>query len=280
MEICINEWSLTGQYTSEQEYIDKGLFPVIEVLRSMESSPYQCYIISTLYGCYVTPTHTLYRILTDTKSRQSDEIRRFKSLLISKLSVGPYWDMAPKHSATDLFLMDTKDVGGTSLAEACERDQTILSFWHIDFVNPQINIQKNKVVIPLQNIFNIASYIEYRWERGDISFQGYITFQCRYSKLDFSYIDTKEGFSLISIADEALFADAFRMFREMSWAEIRKLDGFDYKEYTNVQKNSIAILKSRKVHKFRIGQKYRCFGEENKGVFHVLMFDLTHKLSD
>ena len=77
-----------------------------------------------------------------------------------------------------------------------------------------------------------------------------------------------------------MFADAFRIFAELSWADIYNSEGLDYKEYTNKQKDSFAIFRSKKIFKFRITQKYRCSGEVVNGVFHVLMFDLTHKLSD
>ena len=77
-----------------------------------------------------------------------------------------------------------------------------------------------------------------------------------------------------------MFADAFRIFAELSWADIYNSEGLDYKEYTNKQKDSFAIFRSKKIFKFKITQKYRCFGEVVNGVFHVLMFDLTHKLSD
>ena len=74
--------------------------------------------------------------------------------------------------------------------------------------------------------------------------------------------------------------DAFRIFAELSWADIYNSEGLDYKEYTNKQKDSFAIFRSKKIFKFRITQKYRCSGKVVNGVFHVLMFDLTHKLSD
>lgn len=280
MDICINELSLSGQYTSEQEYIEKGLFPMVEVLRGMDSSPYECYMISTLYGCHITPTDTLYSLLTASKLRQSDEIRRFKSLLAKKLSIGPYWDLAPKHSVTDCFKMGTKEIGGTSLAESCERDKVILSFSHNEFAGHCVEIFKNEFSVLLRNLFSITNLVELMREQGDISFKQYLAFQSRNSKLDFTKIDEREGFALISTQEESLFADAFRMFRELSWEDIRKPSGLDYKEYTNKQKDSVTILKSKRIHKFRIGQKYRCFGEEINGVFYVLMFDLTHKLSD
>ena len=43
MDICINELSLTGQYTSEDECIEKGLFPIIELLRQMEQDSCSLY---------------------------------------------------------------------------------------------------------------------------------------------------------------------------------------------------------------------------------------------
>ena len=77
-----------------------------------------------------------------------------------------------------------------------------------------------------------------------------------------------------------MFADAFRIFAELSWADIYNFEGLDYKEYTNKQIYAFAMFRCKKIFMFRITQKYRCSGKVVNGVFHVLMFDLTHKLSD
>lgn len=272
---------MTGQYATQEECIRKGIFPMIEILREIEHSSSTLYKTYSLYTCKATNKgDTLHDILINSRTRSRDEVRRFK-LLLSKIFAEPYWEDAPKHSRTDLYMMGSTPVSGTSLAEACERDKLILSFVHEEFCSGNIEVLKNKVTsIFLVSFSQREEYIEMLRVRGIISFQTYVNFVYQDSKLNFSSIDGHNGFNLIAEEDETLFLDAFRKFNQLSWAEIYQSDGLDYKEYTNTQKETISIFHSKKIHKFRISQKYRCFGEVINGVFHVLMFDLTHKLSD
>lgn len=81
MDICINELSLTGQYTSEDECIEKGLFPIIELLRQMEQDSCSLYKTYSLYNSVATVSGTtLHDILVGKLTRQRDEIRRLKLL--------------------------------------------------------------------------------------------------------------------------------------------------------------------------------------------------------
>lgn len=281
MDICINELSLAGQFASEDECIQKGLFPLIEILRQIEQSPCLLYKTYSLYSCVATITGgTLHDILVGKQTRQRDEIRRLK-LLFAKLFSNPYWEDSPKHTAKDLYLMNGKPVAGTSLAEACERDKMLLSFIHRDFLGPSIEIVKNTVtIITLHNFFESKGYMLHLWTENIISFEEYVKYIYRNSKIRFDLIDKNNGFELISESDKPLFADAFRTFAELSWEDIYNSAGLDYKEYTNKQKETITAFRSKKIFKFRVTQKYRCFGEVLNGVFYVIMFDLTHKLSD
>ncbi len=69
----------------------------------------------------------------------------------------------------------------------------------------------------------------------------------------------------------------------MSWNDISISDGLDYKEYSpNKENNWFKNTKfsDKKIYKFRVTQKYRCFGYRELDTFYVLMFDIEHKISD
>lgn len=281
MDICINELSLTGQYASKEDCVDRGISPMVGVIRRLEES---CDIVlykhTSLYQRMATNSDTLHALLTGNFSREKDEIRKFK-LLLAKLFTDPYWENSPKHSFIDVYLMSGKNVTGSSLAESCERDRSIISFIHDEFKDISIIVMKNATEqIELDNFFYEQNCIGVMWQRGNMSFEKYICCKYRGSKLNFSQIDPGDGFNLLTVENETLFEDAFRLFDQLSWTQIIVSDGLDYKEYTNKQKEKIAIFKSKKIYKFRITRKYRCFGHVENGVFYVLMFDLTHKLSD
>lgn len=80
-----------------------------------------------------------------------------------------------------------------------------------------------------------------------------------------------------------MFKSTFGKFESLSWQQIATDDGLDYKEFSKNKKTSAYFSDDEwcyGIHKFRIDQKIRCFGNTINGIFHVLRFDLDHKLSD
>lgn len=279
MDICLNEWSLEGQFASETECLEQAVYPLLDVLRRMERAAHVLYKTYTLYERRVTPSVTLHALLTGCTSRDRDELRRLKTLL-ARLFDHPYWEDAPRHSGADDYTCCGVPAGGTSLAEACERDRLLLSFLHPAFSALSVEVRKNGTGVELGNFHECGGYMETLRRRGAIAFADYVRFRYGRGKLNFDRLAGKSGFGLLTAREEAEFEDAFRLFDTLSWTEIYVYDALDYKEYTNARKDSIALFRSKKIYKFRTSGKFRCFGEVSGGVFYVLLFDLTHKLSD
>jgi hypothetical protein len=279
MEVLINELSLKGQYNSEKQFIESGITPFVSVLRDLNHERDVIYKKSDLYNYNITSAQTLYGLLSGNVSREYDVIRKFKSLLFQFLFDEPYWEYEQKHSLDDSYLFAEKELKGSSLAEACERDRVIISFHSEDFNSKKISILKNDSEdIVLDNLFDKGHCNELNWERKNIGIEEYCINRFKGNKLDFSQIDKTNGFSLLKKEDESLFIDGFRKFTELSWQQIGVDDALDYKPYPDNGK----VFKDVpcKIHKFRISRKYRCFGYVDNGIFYVLRFDLEHKLSD
>ncbi len=69
----------------------------------------------------------------------------------------------------------------------------------------------------------------------------------------------------------------------MTWKDILLSDGLEYKQYKPNRKNDwFRDNKYSKIdiYKFRVTQKYRCFGYRKGDVFHILRFEVDHKISD
>jgi len=276
MEILVNELSLNGQFSSVDYFIKFGLIPFVKVLNDIEPQSNSLYKKYDFYQAKITPHHTIHNTLTGNISRQYDEIRKFKSQL-AKLFDNPYWEDNPKYSANCIYLYNGNNVCNSSLAEACERDKIIVSFYHNDFKTIQLSVFKNKYKIEIDNLFEQGHFAQIAYQRNLMSFEIYCSKIFSNSKLNFSKIDSKKGFSLIRKEEESLFYDGFRKFTSLSWQQIFVDDALDYKEYNN--KNYFKNIKE-KIYKFRISQKYRCFGYVENSTFFVLQFDLEHKLSD
>lgn len=276
MEILINELSLSGQFDSVEHFVLTGLKPFIKVINDIDYRSDSLYKKSDFFQAKVTPQHTIYDTIIGNMSRQYDEIRKFKSQL-TRLFDNPYWENNPKHSTSNVYLYNGKNVCGFSLAEACERDSIVISFHHNDFKSTHLSIYKDEYEIIIDNLLEHGQFTEISYQRNCIPFYLYCKKIFLNSKLNFTEIDSKEGFAVINKDEEPLFLSGFKKFSELSWTQIFVDDALDYKEYNNKRyfKNV-----AEKIYKFRISRKYRCFGYVKNNVFFVLQFDLEHKLSD
>jgi hypothetical protein len=193
--------------------------------------------------------------------------------LAKLLDQPPYWEDKAKHSANSVYLFNGKNVCGFSLAEACERDKIVISFNHEDFKSIQLLIFKDGDEVQLDNLFEYGHYTQISYQRNLITFEEYCRKVFLMSKLDFTKIDAKKGFSLVLKDDEPSFYNGLRKFSELSWVQIFNDFGFDYQEY----KSGLNNIKG-KMYEFKISGKYRCFGYPKGDVFFVLRFELEHKL--
>ena len=277
-EILINELSLSGQFVSVDEFITGGaLLDFAALLKEINNTDVLLYKKYDFFGSKITKNMSIHDVLVGAISRQFDEIRKFKTGLAC-LFENPYWEDDQKHNVNYAYRYKGNCVSGQSLAEACERDKIVISFMHPDFPSGNLVVIREETEFLLDNLLKEEDYFEIARNRNIISFKDYCIKRFIGGKLDFSRISKKEGFSLITRKEENLFLDGFRKFVSLSWTEIGKDEGLDYKEY-NDRKGHFKSFNS-KIHKFRISRKYRCFGYEEHGIFHVLLFDLTHDLSD
>ncbi|MDR0321286.1 MAG: hypothetical protein LBI28_07265 [Treponema sp.] len=277
-EVLINELSLTGQFNSVDEFITGGaLLKFNAILNEIKGPDVLLYKNYQFFESMTTDGISIHDILVGTISRQYDEIRKMKTSL-SCLFEESYWENGQKHSPDVLYLFNNNCVTGQSIAEACERDRIVISFFHRDFSSCCLSILRENTEITLDNLSGETDYIEVARERNLITCEKYCIRKFKDTKLDFSTIDPNEGFSILKKEDEKLFIDGFRKFTELTWSQINVDNGLDYKEYNATQK----YFKSygKKIHKFRISRRYRCFGYVEQDVFHIIVFDLEHKYSD
>ncbi|KPV58169.1 hypothetical protein QJ48_18180 [Paenibacillus sp. A3] len=77
---------------------------------------------------------------------------------------------------------------------------------------------------------------------------------------------------------------SFEFFVELSWDDIGRSDGLQYKPYSPSSKHNDWFRNSpytgKDIYKFRTSQKYRCFGFRENEVFFVLRFERDHEYSD
>jgi hypothetical protein len=276
MQILFNELSLTGQFPDQEAFIADGLLPFVGVLKEMQEVSVRLLKKSDAWDRRITPTGTLYSLLVHNTLRTSDEVRRLKSAIVD-LTREPFWDSDSKQDADATYLLDGADIRGSSPAEACERDNIVVSFVLSSASVDPLNIVRNGITVPLTNLTRSGKLTELLWADHQISFKSYLNARFSGGKLDFSRVDERMDFYKIHAPEQSLFVDTFRKFESLTWDQIHADRGLVYKEYHDI----IDMRhRDRKTHKFRVSQKFRCHGYRERDVFVVIGFETDHKLSD
>jgi hypothetical protein len=276
MQILFNELSLTGQFTDQDAFVRNGLLPFVGVLKEMQGFSTLLLKKNDVWSKMITPTSTLYSLLVNNPLRQFDEVRRLKSA-IADLTKEPFWDSESKQDPDSTYLLDGADIWGSSPAEACERDKTVVSFISSAASSDPLNIIRNGKNMSLLNLTFSGKLTEILWANNHISFELYLKSRHSGGKLDFSKVDDRMGFSGIQSDEQSLFIDTFRKFEELTWDQIHTDRGLDYKEYDGIIGES---YRGKKTYKFRASEKIRCHGYREKDSFVVIGFETDHKLSD
>jgi hypothetical protein len=276
MQVLFNELSLTGQFSDQDSFVRNGLLPFVGILKEMQGFSTLLLKKSDVWEEMITPTITLHSLLTNNVFRKSDEVRRLKSA-IADLTKEPFWDSDCNQDADSTYFLDGTDIWGSSPAEACERDKIVVSFVSSSTSVTPLNIIRNGISIPLLNLTCSGELTELLWANDQISFESYLKAKFSGSKLDFSMVDDKMGFSGIQASEQSLFLDTFRKFEELQWEQIHTDKGLDYKEYHETISTSYRGVKT---YKFRASQKFRCHGYRKNDSFVVIGFETDHKLSD
>lgn len=281
--IIINELSLNGQFSDSLDFWKNGMPSFHKAFQDTLSFGIK-YLFKRgdFYGAKATPNKTLHELLIAPETRIIDEARRYKSTLARAIN-DPFWDNESQQDSNAHYLVDKKDVSGSSVAEAATRSDCLLSFIKSQYEKHPIVVTKGNETIEVGNIWKEKQLYSILFERGELSLEKYITIRFTEGKLNFKYIDSSNGFSLIDNENQNEFIDSFRKFEELDWSKIATDKGLDYKSYKKNNKSKDYFsqeLWKKGIMKFRITKRNRCFGYVEDGTFYVLRFDLDHELSD
>ncbi len=278
----MNELSLEGQFVNLEDFLD-SLKVMIVVQKVMDAAQIRLLKHYNLTNEKVTESHTLHQVLTDNSVKTTNEIRRFKMYLKRLLSDPAFWHESQIHKETDNYIFKhTEKKYDYSLAEACERDRKVLSFDNERYREDILEVQKNGMKMTLLNFHNPYTLSETLYEENLINENDYCKFRFYNTNLSFDKLDDKYAFEILTNEEKRTFISTFKMFSEMSWEDILKHDGLDYKPYTPPGESWFehTPFAYKKIYKFRTSQRCRCFGYREEDVFFVLRFERDHKISD
>jgi len=270
MEVLINELSLSGQFKNEDEFLDSfdSVLKMIKLIDRLNFSLLKEY-------SFFQSAVTVHSKLDDFLKLRTDRARKMKQFLLKLAYSPPYWNENQRHNCFDTYSYNLSNICNTSLAESCERDSIVLSFLHNDFLKNNLVVQKNANDMDVYNLIDKYHFLEYMLSISHIEPLKYCQLKFENSNLNFSYLENDYGFNLLETSQQVdEFITSFKQFVQMSWRDIISSDGLQYKRYNGRE------FGNKTIYKFRITQKYRCFGYREGNEFFVLRFEIDHKMSD
>ena len=284
MDFIVNECSLEGQFEDYEDFVKNALDDFAEILAEIRLFPKSKLLKkSDLYAAKVTKTATLMDIIFSSRAKVDDRVRRVKNRMAALINEPVFWDSEQYHQSTSLYYFSDRDVSGTSIAEAFAREAGLLSFKrHSLYAKDTLIVSDAYKKRQVFNVFEPNRLARCLYSSASITFEEYVRNSLN-SKLNFSEVDSDEGFCLISPELESVFEATFMKFESLRWSDILADNGLDYKKY-NKNKETDRFFSAEQwrkgIFKFRVNQVIRCFGRQENGIFFVYKFDLNHKMSD
>lgn len=171
MEVIINDFSLDGQFSDEEEFVDslyENTLPMLSDLEKLKATILRSY---NSYESKVTNEKTLHELLI---TRGSPEITKLKGQLQKMFFEEPFWEDSLK-SVEDIYeCVFTEKKSQFCLAEALERDIPVLSFEHENFRESTIEIIKNNESAYIKNLYNKEVMLQILREYGVITHLDFI----------------------------------------------------------------------------------------------------------
>ena len=275
MDILLNELSLKEQFTSENDFLDnlEEILPIVKIIEKLKFTLLKNY---TFFNSKITRAQTLSQVMNTKDNR----VRKLKSSLLKLSNNPPFWETEQKHScANDSYTFNFNNVCGTSLAESCERNKFILSFTHNDYLKNNLIVTKNNNEINIFNIIDKNFFLDYIFSLDKITPLEYCELRFNNTNLNFTLLDKNNSFNLLNTTQIKEYISSFIKFSSMTLNDIKSDGGFKYKSYDGTWFKNTVHFKAN-INKFRITQKYRCFGYTKETIFYVLRFEIEHKISD
>lgn len=275
MEILLNELSLEGQYISIEDFVSTALTPMLKVLKEIDSLKQLLLKSDDIFNNFITKEINFGELISKPLSIHRDEMRKLKRS-IDKLSTEPFWNNTMKQTDSS-YIWNEENIWGTSLAEAAERDKTVVSFLNSRFEDKNFEIIKDSDPIRITNITEKGDLPETLWQQDKIDFGQFVTSKFIDGKLNFSSFIDMNNFMSIDKKEQSLFLDTFRKFEELEWNQILKDQGLNYKPFHD---SIPGYSGTHPLKKFRASRLIRCHGYRDSDTFFVLMLEVDHSLSD
>lgn len=282
MEFILNEESLTGQFTTVENFLKslKNNIRCFQIIRKSGDN-----IISkteNFYDQYVTSD----KRICDLRSCQcSEELLAFQFQLEQEIYSLPHWDKDPKHDLSEIYWWNGRDMTATGMAEAVERDHMLLSFDMDKFRDCALHILINNAEKVVQSIYTPQYLVKMVGTQLQLQRDDILKIRYEGTRIDCSSIEREYGADTVDAYQLHLIMDSMDKFiNHATWEDIARDDGLEYKKYTPGSPKydwyNGSMYRNKQIMKFRASSVLRVHGYRKGDRFRVLRFEPDHKQSD
>ncbi|MCM1174276.1 MAG: hypothetical protein NC341_04405 [Blautia sp.] len=280
MDFILNEESLKGQFDSIQSFLESldsnvKCFKLIH--KNCENNIYKT---SDFYKCYITRD----KQISDLKAEPcNDSLMRFQIQLDEEIRTAPYWDEDPEHDISKAYYWNGEDISATSIAEAARRNVPLLSFKSELFTDCRLDVSFESEEYSIASIYS-PQYLAGHFSK-ELSLDGDDLLKIRYegTLIDCTFLEKKYGSSILEKNEYCSLLSSLDKFIQLSWNDIEKDDGLEYKKYKPSSKENWfrnSPFCQQTIMKFRFSDVLRAYGYRHDNRFRLLRLERDHKKSD
>lgn len=162
MDIVVNDYSLQGQFSNPEEFIESLIDSTIPILDLIKEKKYYLWKKSNFYSSPICYKETLYTILRHMPSHPA--IQKIKMNLIELTRNEPFWDVnsiSPTIGDSSDFQCEYSHEYPSCFSEVYHRNAMLLSFVHPNFTIEEVPISIHGSTHIILNACNLHSFSEH-----------------------------------------------------------------------------------------------------------------------
>lgn len=282
MEFILNEKSLHGQFESIEDFLKslENNIKCFQIIKKDESNTISK--IKDLYKCDITADK---KLLDLRECACVDSLLAFQFALEQEIYTLPFWDGDPAHDLNEIYTLENNDVTATGIAEAVEKDQSLVSFASVKYMDRQLTVYKNADAVIVHSMYSPKYLVESVGERLKLDRDDILRIRYENTRIDCSNLEKRFGATCLEQNEfEEVMSSMDKFCKHESWETIDVDDGLEYKKYKpNSPKNNWfngTMYQHKTIMKFRASSVLRIFGYRKGDIFKVLRIERNHAYSD
>lgn len=168
MDIIVNDYSLVGQFSDKEEFIETLIKTTIPILKEIKEKNYNLFKKTDFYAREICYKETLNTVLFNTPSHPAIQI--IKMYLIALTRDEPFWDsspFSPPFEDGSEFQCSFSSDYPSCFSEVYHRKAILLSFIHPSFKVEEFTVNIKGSIKQIYNAYDLHSFSKHLLAFGE-----------------------------------------------------------------------------------------------------------------